>query len=650
MGGGGDMTWLKSASFSSSDDFASDRGGREVDVSFSMPPVLSSTADFTALLTAQSATVPVSISTAPPTVLPSTARNREFRFYNLEPDGALRRGGARPLWTRRSVGLLITYAVVGALYGVLPALVSPFFREFLDVPGPQVQAARRVLDAPWLWKTAGGALSDALPVRGLRRKPYMVLGWAVAFSALAFLGLVAAPDPATPASSSGSGGPPPDDTTNQDIGWLYISVMGVATIGALVANVAADGLMIEWAQREPLATRGRTQTAVFATRCLFMFVADFLVDTLVNSARFGGDYSWDIGVNALFLSLAVLSLAALAGSVWLLEEDKVAVPGYCGDDSAGAATTTTAESTPGPIHEYELYGNGDDDDAVLHDASLTPRRRQLLVISRHQLWRLSQSRAVWTLLLFVFLSTLLFAVTPMSATAFMTRWYVIVDPDARTAADLVKGLIYTLALIATQRFLQSTSWPTVFVCATVWVVVVRVVVAAVSVFNIVRSPWFLLYGAGLLATPASAARALVTLLPIAETAPHGLEATTYGLVITFFNFGLLLADVSARWLGGQFGVADIDAEDADTLSARWTVMWAFLAAFAVQLSSLGAGMFLPRQRLEVQQLRYYGGYSVGAAGVVAVGVALALTYSVMTIAFASMHETACLRIAGGNGC
>lgn len=631
-----DMSWLKASSFSSSDDFASDRGAREVDVSFSTPPA------FSALSSA--APAPPAPRAGPP--LPPSARNREFRFYNLEPDGALRRGGARALATRRSAGLLVTYAVVGVLYGALPALVPPFFSDFLGVPGFQVQAARRVLDAPWLWKAAGGALSDALPVRGLRRKPYMVLGWAVAFLALAFLGIVAEPDPAPESSASG---PTADDDVNQGVGWMYVSVMGVATIGALIANVAADGLVIEWAQRESLATRGRTQTVAFATRCLFMFVADFLVDTLLNSADFGGDYSWDIGVNALFLALAVLALAALVAAVWLLEEDRVLAPGFCGDDSAGATTNTTAESTPGPIHEYELYGHADDEDAVLDDASLTPRRRRRLLVSRLQLWRLAQSRAVWTLLLFTFVSTLLFAVTPMSATGFLTKWYLSVDPDARTAADLVKGVIYTLSLLATQRFLQPMGWTTVFACATAWVVVVRVVIAAMSVFNIARSQWLLLYGT-VLSTPASAARQLMILLPIAETAPRGLEATTYGLVITFFNFGLMLADAAAKWLSERFGIEDIAADDVDTLNTRWIIMSAFLAAFAVQLASLGAVMFLPRQRLEVQQLRYYGGYSVGAAAVVALGVLLALAYSVVTVAVASVEKTSCLRIAGGSGC
>lgn len=639
------LAWLKSSSCSSADDFPSDLGGRALD---EPPPA----AGFSALLSAQAAvhTAPATASAAAAAAAaaaPSaahTARRREFRFYNLEPDGALRPGGARPLWTRRSAGLLATYAAVGLLYGALPAAVGPLLRSYLLLPAFQAQAARRLLDTPWLWKVVAGALSDALPVRGRRRQPYMVLGWLAAAAALAAVGLMDQPPPAAAASSSASASAE-GSAEDRAAGWRYAAGMGAATVGALVANVAADGLMVEWAQREPLAARGRTQTLTFALRCLGMFAADFAVDALLNGADYGGDASFSVGAGALLLSLAGVALLAAAAALWLLDEDPWPP---CDEDSAGAASATTVASAAA-FRALDPGTAGMDADAVLLESPAAGRAKRPAVTGR-QLWRLAQARAVWTLVLFMFSATLLGSVAPAAASGFVARWYVRVSPDARSASDLVRGGVYALSLLATQRLGQAASWPAVFAAATAWVVAVRVLTAAVTVFNIARSQWLLLYAPGLLATPAAAARQLVMLLPIAETAPRGLEATTYGLVITFYNLALMNADAASKFLGGLFRLQDVPDADADSLRTRWTVMWAFLAAFAAQLASVGAAMFLARQRLEVQQLRYYGGYSAAAAAVVCAATALAIVYSVVTVVLASIEETSCLRIAGGQGC
>lgn len=520
---------------------------------------------------------------------------REFRFYNLQPDGALRPGGPLPLWSRDGAGLLLTYATVGVLYGALPSLIQPFFQSYLQLPANQVQTARAVLDAPWLWKVVGGALSDGVPLWGYRRKSYMALGWVVSFVALAFLGIMAVP-PHTEGDIASS--------YTKTRGWLFIAGMGVATVGALFANVAADGLMIEWAQREPIAARGRTQTTAFIMRCLFMFIADFAVSTVLNSAAFGGEFGWSVSVNAVLLVLAFVAFLALLGAVWLLREDKV-----------------------------------DPDDIGVFSG----RARRL------ELWRLAQSRVIWQLLLFAFMSSLAFAIAPVGAGLVVATQYVHVDQYDRAVADFVKGLVYTASLWATQRYLCRMSWPKIVAVATCWIVGVRVVVAGAIVFNLVRYQFVFLYFPTL-AMPAGAARFLVLLLPIAEIAQPGFEATTYGVVITFYNFALLLAAAASKRLAAFFALSDAERASVDTVDVRWKVMAGFLSAFAVQFASLTAVMFLPRQRLEVQQLRYYGGFSAVAASFVVAGTALALTYSIAAAALSAFTATACLRLAGGNGC
>lgn len=195
------------------------------------------------------------------------------------------------LFTRANSGFLMQYFVVGLVYGGLPATMYGVFSGYLNVPGYRYTASVAMATLPWSFKAFFGALNDCVPIGGYRRKPYMAIGWALcalALLAVAMIGLPAEPywcrdaDGAyitkcsadAPASlahptacaafnaSLGAGAgkngaaAEPCNAAAADAGGGTAILLALACVGYVMADVAADGLTVSYAQREPDKSRG----------------------------------------------------------------------------------------------------------------------------------------------------------------------------------------------------------------------------------------------------------------------------------------------------------------------------------------------------------------------------------------------------------
>ncbi|DBA00825.1 TPA: hypothetical protein N0F65_008468 [Lagenidium giganteum] len=181
-----------------------------------------------------------------------------YARYHLESDGAIRSGGKPNLFSRKRLGLVLNYAGIGVMYGALPSTLLPFLKYYLHMESYQVQAAAAVVNTAWGFKMFGGMISDSIPIGGYRRKSYMVIGWCVCCAALVMLGT--------------------RDVRNQDApdaGWLYVVTMACATFGYFFANVAADGMIVEIGQREPIHLRGEIQKRAVWQVLVFEVISGF---------------------------------------------------------------------------------------------------------------------------------------------------------------------------------------------------------------------------------------------------------------------------------------------------------------------------------------------------------------------------------------
>ncbi|GMF10025.1 unnamed protein product [Phytophthora lilii] len=509
----------------------------------------------------------VLLHVAPPDA--TQGERREYGFYGLEQDGALRPGGQLALRSRRALGLLLSYAAIGALYGGINSAVVPFLSNFLQLQQGQVRAASTVINTAWNFKAFGGLLTDSVRVCGYRRKPYLVLGWLLCMASLLYLGA-----PAMPRAG------------NTDAAWRYVLFMTLGTVGYFLANVAADAVVVEIAQREPLPTRGHTQVSIYAARMLGLTVMDLFVAGTLNGSEYGGSFSWSLSLNQIMLVLAACTAVPLVGSIWFLHEDPTpqTVPIYSFSDVVSCPVGQQCRHQP--------------DTAPLDPPLDFGERCQLI-------WRLMQSRAMWQLLMFELVASFCLTIDSNANSAIEANW-VDVKPWPKTIAMAVWSLAFTGGLFMTQRFLLRGAWGHLFCIATIWTVGIDVITVACTVFDVVRNRVFWLY-MQVLAAPAVGLRFLVLLFPIVELAPRGIEGTTYGLVITFRNMAIPLGTTAYKAIDSYFSVSDEDVHD-DSDSTRLEVVYTYVIAWAFQLFSLAFIGLLPRQKLEVQQLRYYGGY------------------------------------------
>ncbi|KAL4133048.1 hypothetical protein PRIC2_003374 [Phytophthora ramorum] len=534
---------------------------------------------------------------------------REFGFYGLEQDGALRPGGKVQLLTRRTAGLLLNYAGIGALYGGLNSAIAPFLSNYLQLQQFQVRAASTVINTAWNFKAFGGLLTDSVKIGGYRRKPYLILGWLLCCVSLLYLGT--------------SEMPRAGDT---DAAWRYVLFMTLGTVGYFLANVAADAIVVEIAQREPLPTRGHTQVSIYAARMLGLIAMDLFVASSLNGSAYGGNFSWSLSVNHVMLVLAACAMVPLVGSIWFLCEDPTpqTVPIF---SFAGAVSCPV-----GPRQQP--------DTAPLDPPLDFGERCQLI-------WRLIQSRAMWQLLMFELVASFCMTIDSSAAPAIEANW-VDVDVWPKTIAIAVWCLAFTGGLLATKRFLLRGAWGHLFCIATFWIVGVDVVTVACTVFDVVRRRSFWLY-MQMLAAPAAGLRFLLLLFPIVELAPRGIEGTTYGLVITFRNMAIPLGTTAYKTIDAYFSVSDDDVH-LDSDSTRLQVAYTYLIAWSLQLLSLAFVGLLPRQKLEVQQLRYFGGYSTSGGWLVVITLFSVLSYVTTCNILSLFESTSCLRMAGGTGC
>ena len=177
-------------------------------------------------------------------------------------------------------GYLSQYFAVGLIYGGLPSTVYGVFNGYLNVPAHVYATIATVMTLPWSLKFVFGMINDCFPILGYHRKPYMVIGWSFCAATLLYISSVPLPSPywcrdangeyiTSSENSTRPGNHAAAEPCNADAakaGGPYALLMMLAALGYVIADVAADGLTVQLARREPIESRGRTQTTAYLTR------------------------------------------------------------------------------------------------------------------------------------------------------------------------------------------------------------------------------------------------------------------------------------------------------------------------------------------------------------------------------------------------
>ncbi|ETN14029.1 hypothetical protein PPTG_08684 [Phytophthora nicotianae INRA-310] len=523
---------------------------------------------------------------------------------NIE-GGALREGETPDLKSKDSLGLLVQYAVVGLNYGVLPATIYPFLQNFLNATGTQVTTAQTLVVLPWSFKCFYGILSDCVPLWGFRRRPWMVIGWIICLLALLIMACMPEGDPYYTVSSDrdikpADYTPEVEERINFDANsqaGKYVMLMFLAAVGYVLSDVCADSIVVDFAQREPLETRGKTQSAIYVVRTVFVIVGQLLTGFCFNGEEYGGEFDFSITFPQLMIILTCLTAPVIPMTWFFIKEEKK------------------------PRVNFTNY--------------------------MKELWELIQKRAMYQVIFFNFFQGMFSAIS-YTASSPVQSYMVGVTPINSTLSEIFGNLLFMAGIMVTSRWGLHWSWRWMIVFTGVFVMIVDGVTTFITVWDVFRSQWFWLglpvavqlpYGVGW----------MISNFVIVELSGIGNEGVVYGLITMVSNLSSPFATAMTLVIDQPFDLTTERIQEDDQ-SIRTDITYAVIIMYGMTAFSWVFLVFLPRQKEETQELLRTGGSSKLLGALTVAYLTFAFVWSLMTNIMAMFDSTSCLIIAGGSGC
>ncbi|KAF0682312.1 Aste57867_25539 [Aphanomyces stellatus] len=525
---------------------------------------------------------------------------------NVDTD-AIVRGGAIAVDSPRAIGLYIQIATVGFLFGLIPALNYPLFNVYLQMEGYQTASYAMLVNLGWSLKVVFGMLSDCIPIGGYRRKSWMLIGWAIAFVGLVAMAILPLGAPycdrarTTYCHTPYASVPLSDrrffnvDAPNQGSSFILLSM--IVSMGYVIAGSAADALIVELSQREPMATRGRLQTICTACRSLGGMPALLIPAFGLNGIQYNGSFSFALSPNMPYaLSLVPCVVAAIA-VVLLVQEP-------------------ATSSSPG----VRAWGTA--------------------------FWALIQRRELYQIcaVKFAFMFFRCFETTALGP--IQANW-VHMEPLTLSLATLASNTVYAITLAFVYKHGLQWDWRWAMALSLVAANLLDAAVVFPTTWARIRNQWFFAGGTILEWIPIGVTQ-LVGTLCVIEIIQPGTEGTIYGLVMSVTNLGQPLAAIAYKYVDSFIDVSQ-DAIKRDSTIDRYHVTTVYVISYTVKMLALVSLLWLPAQKAQVQAMQRQNKSSPVAGGLLlglfVVGIALSVTSNVLSI----FPSTKCYRLAGGNG-
>ncbi|EGZ06794.1 hypothetical protein PHYSODRAFT_530857 [Phytophthora sojae] len=516
--------------------------------------------------------------------------------------GALRDEGAPSLLSGESCGLLTQYAAVGLMMGALPSATTPFLGYYLNMEGQATTSARALLAIPWSVKVFIGITSDCFPICGFRRRPFMILGWSLCTICLVAMAMLPLDRPYFPEASWRTL-EPSQYTAHEiaainynapDTGGKYVVLMMLATLGYVIADVAADGVVVEYAQREPIAIRGRTQTAIYTVRSIFSIFGSLLIGFGLSSPPYGGDFDFGISFPVCAIVLAVFCVPVIPMTWYFVSEQRV----------------------------------------------MAPNPKEYMNV----MWETMQSRAVYQVIAYSFFSGVFGGISYVASDPVTMYWARATSFNISVSQIIGSGVTaLTLALMG--RYGLDWDWRRVIVVTTIAVVALDSVCTMLTTWAVVRNQWFWL-GLPVVETVPASVNFIVSSFVVVELADKGNEAAIYGLLTTVGNLSNPFSATLTKAINEPFAVSNRDIMN-DSHTTRRDVTITVLISYTCKLLSLVFLVWLPRQKAQTQELKASSQRSKVLGAVTISYCLFALAWSLLINLLSMFASTRCLKIVGG---
>lgn len=432
----------------------------------------------------------------------------------------------------------------------------------------------------------------------------MVIGWTVCFMTLLVLGTRPLPEPYFCVAPDGNFDK--DQICNEEARWAggeFACLMCLAALGYVVADVAADGLMVEFAQREPQEKRGTTQTTIYLVRTIGSIVATAVVGIGMNGKEYNGTFDFTLRFNQVMLIFA--SPAGLMIPVsWFLVKDT-------------------------PVQQGQ--------------------RRSLRQYLR-QAWALMTHKAVFMVVMWNFWEAVIGRINTTASGLVKSEWAGVKNFQNQLFS-LVSLMVFSYGLHIVKKHLLHCSWRKMLLGTGIFLNVMDATLALLTTYDIVRNQYFYL-GEQILDDIPAAANFVIGTFIVVELADQGVEGLTYGLLTTVANLGSPFSRAIGNQIFGLFrpNLSDSANYRSDTPEFRNTVALSFLLSYGFSFASFCLLLLIPDQKEEAQRRKKAWGSRSTYGVITLVLLAFAMSYA-LTINFMTMiPATACLEVVGGSGC
>jgi hypothetical protein len=498
--------------------------------------------------------------------------------------GSLRRGDVVSFYSVECAGLVgATFSSVFSIL-VLLYLTAPLLASTLT---PQEQlGVSRLTELPFCLAFLIGLLSDCVPICGLRRKAYVLIGLALNAVATTVIAVAAKYMETHVARHERTGA----------VG-IIIVMIAVAGFGCMFLNVCVHTRTIELSQREPLATRGHLQASYLIFRRIVSFTT-YVYTYFVLGPTPGAPPRVALST-ALYISVAI-SLAPLPLILRYWTE--------------------------------EFYS--------LSDPFLT--RAKIC-------WRILQQTAVWRTLLFFSFFVLFLNIRFTTPAATVLAWAGAAKDNALVTRIITEVSMLCGVLLWRYGFLNRP-WRSFFALAPLLLIVPSAITSAIVSYGLVRNRYA--YRAIMALTGIADGISIVSnLIPLTEIVQEGSEGALVGIASTMQRLLAIFVTTNAQ---GIFQAKNFynpaHVTRADDSHAHDVVFGTLLFNYALNALSIFGLLLLPRQKLDAQHMRMYGGFTKVASSALVAGSVLLLLYSVFLNVMTIIPSTSCSRIVGGAGC
>lgn len=503
-------------------------------------------------------------SLEPAAVLGSNRFVAGSKFFNYQQFGALRKGGGVSLFSASYYGLLFATAQSSFIYAVLRYCLRPTLLHSLQIQRSESTVVIECLmSIPTTLSFFLGLLSDVMPIGGYRRKSYMIIGTMLSF--VMCMGLMVL-------STIVDVNDPREDVLGNYMIYYMVLIIG-ATFGTMLSKIATDARVIELSQREPLTKRGTFQINYLLFRTGIEWIGLWVTAILV---RFDDvvkqDYALRIDPFWAYAMLALLSLIPVPFVVCNCSERRV-------------------KDEPGLLHDITAEEGGD---AITTPPVIAGARIKAF-------FRMCQQRAVWQLVLFqcVLLATTRFSFGPAN-TVFISMANL--DPNTSLVTNALKHVTTMASMLLWKLLWVNWSWRHC-VCLGIGVLILPETFRFLMMIYVpsLRTQAFFDTLGGILGF-SEGIFTIFSLIPATEIAENGSEGATQGMLLSFRStIAIAMRTLSKDWLADVTPVALEDGTNR--------LLLLLLIASTVHAMSLFSVLLLPRQKLDAQQLRVYGGYS-----------------------------------------